>query len=102
MSVSLTELRQRLFTLADQVIDTGIPVIIERRGVRLRLVREEAAPAAMGRLQKLKAQTLVSGKPLDPGESPAQWSEFPLSNVAEQPADYPKASPRRPRGSKAG
>ena len=41
-TISLTELRQQLFKLADQVVDTGVPLVIERRGIRLRLVREAA------------------------------------------------------------
>ena len=31
MAVSLTELRQKLFKLADHVVDTGEPLIVERR-----------------------------------------------------------------------
>jgi antitoxin (DNA-binding transcriptional repressor) of toxin-antitoxin stability system len=78
MSVSLTELRQRLFQLADRVVDTGEPLIVTRRGVRLRLVREDAPATSLGRLARLKPQTLVLGAPLEPNESPAVWSEYPL------------------------
>jgi len=74
MNVSLTELRQNLFKLADQVIDTGEPLEIERRGVRLLLVREPIAKATQGRLALLREQSLVVGAPLSPHESPAQWS----------------------------
>jgi len=56
MPVSLTELRQRLFELADQVVDTGEPLIVLRRGVRLRLVREDAAATDGGRLARLTPQ----------------------------------------------
>ncbi len=93
-ALSLTELRQNLFQIADGVIDTGEAVVIERRGVRLRLVREDAAIG--GRLARLKAQQLVIGPPLKPDESPALWSEPPLSAVAETvptfgaPAKRPK------------
>ena len=44
-SISLTELRQRLFELADRVVESGEPLVIVRNGVRLRLVREEPAAA---------------------------------------------------------
>ena len=99
MSVSLTELRQQLFKLADQVVDTGVPLVIERRGVRLKLVRDDA-PAAEGRLQRLKSQPLVQGAPLAPDESPALWSELRAARVAQAPAGYvaPRKSARRPRG----
>lgn len=73
-SISITELRQRLFQLADQVAATGEPLLIERRGVRLRLVREDAAVPKGGRLSRLVRQDIVIGPPLDPHESPAEWS----------------------------
>lgn len=94
MSISLTELRQRLFQLADQVIDTGVPLVIERRGVQLRLVREERA-ASSGRLGKLKPQSLVVGAPLSPEESPASWSELPPAMVAQSVPPYRAKAPRK-------
>lgn len=97
MSLSLTELRQRLFQLADQVAESGVPLEIERRGVRLRLVRVDELPAG-GRLARLREQSLVLGKPLDPSESPASWSESDLPMVAQTAPDYPPGSrSRRPR-----
>ena len=94
VSVSLTELRQQLFKLADQVVDTGVPLVIERRGVRLKLIRDEVQ-AAGGRLQKLKPQALVHGAPLKPDESPASWSELPAAKVADATAAYAAKSARR-------
>jgi len=98
--MNLTELRQHLFKLADQVAETGVPLLIERRGVRLKLVRDDA-PATPARLQKLKAQPLVKGAPLAPDESPAAWSELPLGKVAEPAAAYVTAAgnPRKRRPS---
>jgi len=100
--ISLTELRQQLFKLADQVVDTGVPLLIERRGVRLKLVREDAQ-VSVSRLGKLKLQTLVQGAALAPGESPAQWSELVLPKVAEEVGAYratpaPKAAASKRRG----
>jgi len=85
--VSLTELRQRLFQLADHVAATGEPLVIVRNGVRLRLVREDAVAGGPGRLARLVRRNVVIGPPLDPHESPAQWSEaaFP---VAEPKTGY--------------
>lgn len=97
MGVSLTELRQRLFELADHVIDSGEPLVIVRRGVRLRLVREEAAPASEGRLARLKVRQAVIGAPLAPSESPALWSAEPALQVAEPPAAEYGSAPRRRR-----
>ena len=101
MPITLTELRQHLFKLADQVADTGEPLFIERRGVRLKLMREDAAPAGTSRLRKLKEQPLVQGMPLLPDESPATWSEWPDRRVAEERATYVVPTPprsRKPRG----
>lgn len=86
-SVSLTELRQNLFTLADQVAETGEPLVIERRGVRLCLIRETVI-APVGRLERLVQQKLTIGAPLAPGESPAAWSEdaWPKDATGEQRA----------------
>jgi hypothetical protein len=90
-TISLTELRQRLFQLADQVAETGEPLVIVRNGVRLRLVREDAAPDAPGRLSRLVKRSVVIGPPLDPHESPAEWSGG-LSQVAKKASDH---APRR-------
>ncbi|HET7930390.1 MAG TPA: type II toxin-antitoxin system Phd/YefM family antitoxin [Rhodanobacteraceae bacterium] len=101
-TVTLTELRQRLFKLADRVIESGEPLVIERHGVRLRLVREDVDDRAGGRLAKIRSrkQSVVVGPPLDPHESPAQWSGQALAKVAEpaEPAWQAKRrSGRRPR-----
>jgi prevent-host-death family protein len=85
MEVSLTELRQRLFELADRVIETGEAIVITRRGRTLRIVRDEVQPKAFSRLARLRElppQPYEIGPPLDPHESPAQWSE--LERVAKE------------------
>jgi antitoxin (DNA-binding transcriptional repressor) of toxin-antitoxin stability system len=86
MEVSLTELRQRLFELADRVIETGEAIVITRRGRTLRIIRDEVQPKAYSRLAKLRKlgpQPYEIGPPLDPHESPAQWSE--LEHFANEP-----------------
>lgn len=86
MEVSLTELRQRLFELADRVLDTGEAIVITRRGRKLRIVRDDEAIKPYSRLAKLRPQELEIGPPLDPHESPARWSE--LDRVAEPLVEY--------------
>ena len=95
-SISLTELRQRLFELADRVIASGEPLVIVRNGVRLRLVREEPAVAVekAGRIARLVERDIVIGPPLDPHESPSEWSGE-LLRVAEPNAAYAPKKPRR-------
>ena len=94
-TISLTELRQRLFELADRVAETGEPLVIVRNGIRLRLIREDAPPQSVGRLSRLVKRSIVVGAPLDPHESPAEWSGD-VSTVAESASAY--ATAKRPRG----
>lgn len=94
--VSLTELRQRLFQLADHVVESGEPLIVLRKGVRLRLVRDDAPPAPSGgKLARLKKQPAWVGPPPDPHWSPAEWNEA-LPAVAESKPAY-AAPPKTPR-----
>jgi len=95
-TISLTELRQRLFQLADHVVDTGEPLVIVRNGVRLRLIREDAAPNAVGRLSRLVKRSIVIGAPLDPHESPAEWTGE-NAKVADAPSPSDTTG-KRPRG----
>jgi hypothetical protein len=86
-----------LFELADRVIESGEPLVIVRNGVRLRLIREESAEARKpGRLSRLVQRDIVIGPPLDPHESPAEWSGEPL-RVADHDAKYGAKKPQRNR-----
>jgi hypothetical protein len=40
-TITLTALRQQLFRMVDKVIETGIPIEIERHGHRLKIVLDE-------------------------------------------------------------
>jgi len=51
-SLSLTALRKRLFPVVDQVLETGIPVEIERKGRRLLIVPLEQPVSKLSRLKK--------------------------------------------------
>ena len=44
MIVTASELRQNVYKLLDQVLETGLPLEIERHGRRLRVIAVEAAP----------------------------------------------------------
>jgi len=39
MAISVTKLRSNLYQIVDRVLETGVPVEIERKGERLRLER---------------------------------------------------------------
>lgn len=97
MTVSLTELRQRLFQLADHVAETGEPLIVMRKGVRLRLVRDDVPPASGGVLARLKQQQAWIGGAPDPHYSPAEWSGELLAKVAESAVPPYRPSATAPR-----
>jgi len=57
--LTLTTLRHKLFEVADRVLETGVPVAIERRGKTLLL----SAQTVTSRLARLRRRKLVSGSP---------------------------------------
>ncbi len=60
MSLSLTEFRANLYKIVDEVIKTGVPIEIERKGVKIRLVPEKKK----SRLERLvKHPSTIKGDP---------------------------------------
>ena len=59
--ISLTALRQHLFKIVDKVIQTGIPVEIERRGHRLKIVLDDPPR----KLANLRPHNAIVGDPDD-------------------------------------
>ncbi len=57
--MNATKLRQRLYAILDEILETGIPVEVERHGRTLRIVPTEA-PSKLSRLEK---HTLIQGDP---------------------------------------
>lgn len=55
--LTLTTLRHKLFKVADRVLETGVPVAIERRGKTLLL----SAQAPESKLTRLTPRKLVRG-----------------------------------------
>lgn len=49
MAVTASQLRQNIYRLLDQALDSGIPIEIERNGRRLRIV-PEAIPSKLDRV----------------------------------------------------
>jgi prevent-host-death family protein len=60
VSLSLTEFRANLYKIVDQAIKTGIPVELERRGVKIKLVPEKQTKK-LDRLVKHKG--VIKGDP---------------------------------------
>lgn len=60
-TVNPTELRNNIFTLLDEVIESGVPIIIKRKGKILRIVPDES-----NKLSNLvKRDNVVNGDPDD-------------------------------------
>jgi hypothetical protein len=60
--MTLTELRKKLFKVADRVLESGAPVRIRRAGRTLTLSADSDVPRP-GRLANLKRRKLIVGNP---------------------------------------
>jgi hypothetical protein len=67
-----TDLRRDVYRLLDQVLETGVPIEIERRGRRVRIV-PVGAPSATARVRPLAG--LIVGDPasLEHVDWSAEW-----------------------------
>lgn len=71
--LTITALRQKLFQVADEVLESGIPVAIQRRGRTLLLVAEAAGKP---RLAALKRRKLIKGDAANLAETKVgEWRE---------------------------
>lgn len=70
--ITVTALRQNLFSVIDRVLATGEAVEIERHGKRLLLMPEQCA----GKLSRLKKRSLIAGDAATlPEEKVWEWDE---------------------------
>ena len=70
--LSLTALRQQIFKVVDRIIETGVPVEIERHGHRLRIILAEKR----SKLDNLEPHHAIAGDPEDlVGLEVGEWSE---------------------------
>ncbi|MEW6687975.1 MAG: hypothetical protein AB1452_02680 [Pseudomonadota bacterium] len=71
--LTLTELRKRLFRVADKVLATGAPVRI-RRGTRLLTLSADSRRRAASRLARLKRRDVITGEAKDLWKvRPGRW-----------------------------
>ena len=61
MIYNATALRKNIYSVLDSVLESGVPVEIERNGKRLRIVPDEPA----GRLARLEPHLIVNGNTAD-------------------------------------
>lgn len=57
MSISGTKLRQNIYSLLDQVLETGCALEIERKGKKLLIIPEEP----VSRLSRLRKRPTIAG-----------------------------------------
>ena len=62
MGITPTELRKNLYRLLDEVIETGEPLEVERKGRRLRIIAE---PEGGKKLDRLVKHDCIVGDPED-------------------------------------
>ncbi|MGH7897028.1 MAG: type II toxin-antitoxin system Phd/YefM family antitoxin [Candidatus Binatia bacterium] len=64
MKITASKLRENIYKILDQVLETGAPVDIERRGRRLRIVPADAPPGR--KLDRLRPRPkTIAGDPED-------------------------------------
>ena len=64
MKITASKLRENVYKLLDEVLETGTPVEIERRGRRLKIVPADEAPRR--KLDRLEPHpTAIAGDPDD-------------------------------------
>lgn len=61
MALTASKLRQDIYRILDEVLESGVPVEIERRGRMLRIVAVEPR----GRLANLETRPIIIGDPED-------------------------------------
>jgi hypothetical protein len=74
-TVTITELRRNIFQLVDEALETGEPIVLNRKGKRLMLTRETAAlPAAESEEEGEERWRKFWAEPPPPG-----WEDVDLS-----------------------
>ncbi len=61
MPITASELRARIYKLLDEVLETGIPIEVERRGRILKIAAEEQ-PSKLARLER--RDHVIKGDPM--------------------------------------
>ena len=79
MSVNLTQLRNNLYQCIDELISTGEPIHIQRKGVKIKIIIEE--PVATTTRKFPKHANVYMGNPEDlvSMDWSSEWSEHAVS-----------------------
>lgn len=57
---TITSLRENLYNAIDQVIKTGVPIELKRKGKRVKIILDEATP---DKFKNLKPHRTINGDP---------------------------------------
>ncbi|MBD3420739.1 MAG: type II toxin-antitoxin system Phd/YefM family antitoxin [Chitinivibrionales bacterium] len=76
MILNVTQFRQNMYKALDQVIETGIPLEINRKGKTLKVICEEP----VSKLDNLKPHNIINGDPEDLAEISweQEWKNEPI------------------------
>jgi hypothetical protein len=70
MAITASKLREDVYNILDDVLETGVPVEVRRKGKLLKIIAEEKP----SKLSRLKKRDIVVGDPDDLVE--IDWSEY--------------------------
>jgi hypothetical protein len=59
MAIKTTQLRQNIYRILDRILETGIPVEIERKGKKLKIIPEEP----VSKWDRLEKHNVINGDP---------------------------------------
>jgi hypothetical protein len=89
--VTLTEFRKNLFRLVDEVLETGEPIVIDRKGGRL-VVRGEAPPSASEEAARAEKWRRFWTSPPPPGWDNVDLSPEDIREAREEGSRWNKAT----------
>lgn len=74
MPISASRLRENVYTILDEVLETGVPVEVRRKGKLLRIVAQEK-PSKLSRLKK-RVYPLKDPQSIVEMDWLGEWSEL--------------------------
>ena len=79
MSINLTQLRNNLYQCIDELISTGEPLYIQRKGVRIKILVEKPVAATTKKFPKHANVYVGNSEDLVQMDWSSEWSEHAVS-----------------------